>query len=91
VAFWSFVEKSSELPFPYELYFTDRTISLFRADDFRLPLILFGSFASVIVAFTVHEHNDVGILLDRPRFSKVAQLRFVVLAIFRLSIELRQA
>ena len=66
VAFGSFVEESRELPFPDKLDFTDRTISLFRDDDFRLPLVLFGPFTSVIVPFSVHEHNDVGILLDRP-------------------------
>ena len=46
---------------------------------------------AMVVLFAVHEHHHVRILLDRTRFAQVAQAWAVVLAFFRLTIELCEA
>ncbi len=60
-----------------------------------LPLqVFFGALARLgaaqVVAFAVHEHDAVGVLLDRARFPQVGQLRPLVLALLDLTRQLRQ-
>ena len=43
-----------------------------------------------VVFLAVHEHDNVGILLDRARFTQVGELRALVLAVLDLARELRQ-
>ena len=65
VPLWRFVEESSVVALPDELYVPNRTISLLGDDDFGLSLELRFIFTSMVVAFAVDEHDDVRILLDR--------------------------
>ena len=43
-----------------------------------------------IILLAVHEHDDVGVLLDRARFAQVRELRPLVLAVLDRARELRQ-
>ena len=82
----SFIEESCVLPFPNEFDLADGSITLLGDDDFGHSLELIAIFPAVIVSFAVHEHDDVGILFDRSRLAQMAQFRFVVFGIFRLTI-----
>src|SRR3546814_9708839 len=46
--------------------------------------------SSDLIILAEHEQHHVGVLLDRPRFTKVGKLRSLVLAAFDLAAELRQ-
>ena len=48
----------------------------------RLAGALHGLGALEIILLTEDEHDDIGILLDRARFTEVGELRPLVLAIF---------
>ena len=56
------VNKPSVLRHPYQIYCTDRAVSLFGDDNFR-HVFVFRIF--IIIIITINEHNHVRILLDR--------------------------
>ncbi len=43
-----------------------------------------------IIFLAEHEHDDVGVLLDRARFAQIRQLRALVVAAFDLTRQLRK-
>ncbi len=53
-------------------------------------LVITGLFALFVVFLAVHEHHDVGVLLNRARFTQVRELRAFIFAIFDLTRELRE-
>uniref|UniRef100_A0A0N4ZAP4 NAD-specific glutamate dehydrogenase n=1 Tax=Parastrongyloides trichosuri TaxID=131310 RepID=A0A0N4ZAP4_PARTI len=82
----------------------DGAVTLLADDDLGLVLqavhvflplqVFFGALARLgaaqVVAFSVHEHDAVGVLLDRARFPQVGELGTLVLPVFHLTRELRQ-
>jgi len=58
------VTEAGEVSFPSEFNITDGAISLLGNDDFCLPCKLGFVITAVVVFFAVHEHDNVGILLD---------------------------
>src|SRR5262245_3476646 len=80
--------KLGELPKECESDDTGWTVALLRDDQFRLALILIIGFVDL---FTVNEHHDIGVLLDRTRFAQIRQLRPVIaLTLFRRAAQLRK-
>ena len=79
-------------------------MALFADDDlgqivdlvqFLLPAQMLGGAgaglgAAEIVGLAIHEHDGVGVLLDRAGFAKVGKLRALIFALFDLTRELRQ-
>ena len=65
------------------------------SDHVELPLLVFGRadprfLVGEVIFLAVHEHHDVGVLLDRAGFTQVGQLRALVVAAFDLTRQLRQ-
>ena len=74
---------------PQQPHVADRAIPLFRDDDLGgsldpFPILVGG----LVVLLTVHEHDDVGILLDRTRLTEVVQPWPIVPRHLRLAVEL---
>ncbi|GCC49577.1 hypothetical protein chiPu_0033706, partial [Chiloscyllium punctatum] len=81
-----------------------RAVALLADDDFGLAMgqfqlhlpffVLGGAGARLLVGevvfLAIHEHHDVGVLLDRAGFTQVGKLGALVVAVFDLSRELRQ-
>ena len=60
-----------------------------------LPVQMFfgagaGLFVFQVILLAEYEHDDVGVLLDGPRFAKIGELRAFVVALFDLTRELRE-
>ena len=55
-----------------ELLGSDRPIAVLGEDDLREPLVV-GLLVVVLVA--VEEHDEVGVLLDRSRFTQIRERR----------------
>ena len=61
----------------------DRARTVLGHDDTRNALV--GSIVARgfgLVGGAVQEHNDIGVLLDRPRFAQVGKLRYLRATIF---------
>ncbi len=82
--------ESSELFAPDQRNASDGTVPLLGDDDFRFPGDRLLLLATPIVLFTMNEHHDVRILLDRTRFAQMTQLGNVILSIFGLPVQLRE-
>src|SRR5262249_55988821 len=98
------IAEARELALEGELHRADRTMALLADDHLglarhshhlRLPIAeLRCSLARLlpldIVFLTEHEHDNVGVLLDRARFTQIRELRPLVLALLHLTRELRK-
>ncbi len=81
-----------------------RAVALLADDDFglavhqrhvELPFFVFRRadarlLVGEVIFLAIHEHHDVGVLLDRAGFTQVGQLRALVVAVFDLTRQLRQ-
>src|SRR5690349_9901634 len=74
-----------------QLHHAGRALALLR--DVELDLLHVGllrRLALPVVAGTVQEHDDVGVLLDRARLAQVGEHRRLALALLDAAVELRE-
>ena len=70
---------------PGQLERSDRAIALLGQDDLRDILILG---IMIVIVFALEEHDDIGVLFDRTRFTKIGEHRSFDLSFFDRAREL---
>ena len=70
------------------MHLADGPVALLGDNDLRLAGVLFALFAAMKVLFAVNEHDDIRVLLDRPRFAQMAEPGNIVFAHLGLPVEL---
>src|SRR5947209_2505726 len=72
-----------------EFDFSDGAVPLFSHKQFRHATQIFA--VALVHLFSKNKRDEIGILLDRPRFTQIAQLRAVIsLAGFGSAAQLRE-